>query len=67
MECNIGIPDRILRAIVGIFFLIAGIKATSLIIKLILLVISISLLFSAIYRFCFLYKMFKISTCKTKK
>lgn len=67
MKCNVGMPDRILRIIVGIFIMIVGIKITSLIVKLILLIISISVLFSAMSGFCFLYKIFKVSTCKIKK
>ncbi len=60
MKCNVGTIDRIIRALLGVILLIWGIAASlwwAIIVGIILLV-------TAGIRFCPLYRLFGVSTCK---
>ncbi len=62
MKCNVGNVDRIIRAILGIVVLIWGIVAA----LWWAILVGIILLGTAGLRFCPLYRVFGISTCKTE-
>lgn len=62
MSANVGLVDRVVRIILGLvllsllFFLEGNLKYIGL--------IGIIPLFTGIFRFCPLYTLFKINTCK---
>lgn len=60
--CNVGKADRVLRIIVGLAIIIAGIVYQSW-----LGVIGVVPLATGIIRFCPLYKLIGISTCEMHK
>ncbi len=61
MLCNVGKIDRISRAIIAIVLIILGITSTNLI----MLIVGVSLLFTAISGWCVLYNFFNLNTgCK---
>ncbi len=60
MKCNVGTIDRIIRALLGVILLIWGIAAS----LWWAIVVGIILLVTAGIRFCPLYRLFGISTCK---
>lgn len=66
---NIGSADRILRAIIGLG-LIVGILIPSLplasapVLQAIALIVGLVLLLTAVVRFCPLYRLIGVSTCK---
>jgi len=62
MEKNVGSKDRTIRIIAGIILLGIGIVLQG-VLGLICAIVGIGFLFTAITRFCSLYKLFGINTC----
>jgi hypothetical protein len=60
MKCNVGGPDRILRAILGLALIGFGLATSNFVVAAIGLVP----LGTAIFRWCPAYLPLKISTCK---
>jgi hypothetical protein len=63
MICNVGKVDRIVRAILSIGLIVWGLSIKNLI----MLIIGVSLLFTAISGWCVLYSFFKLNTGCQKK
>ncbi len=59
MKCNVGKADKIIRLVIGIFVIIAGLYFKSW-----WGVIGLILLLSALLRWCPAYILFGFSTCK---
>lgn len=59
MECNIGAKDRIIRIIISAILIIIGLIYNGWI-----AVIGLIILFTAIIRFCSIYKLLGINTCE---
>jgi len=64
---NVGTIDRIIRAIVGIVFVLSFFFVKFFLLKVILLILGIVLIFTAITGFCGLYRVLGISTCPLKQ
>jgi len=67
MTKNVGTIDRIIRAVLGVIFVLSFFFLKSLLFKIILLILGIVLIFTAITGFCSLYKILGISTCPLKE
>ncbi|MCZ2113904.1 MAG: DUF2892 domain-containing protein [Anaerolineae bacterium] len=68
MVRNVADPDRIIRGIAAIllgYLYFAGVVSGWL--GIVALVVGIVLLFTAIFGFCPIYRIFGFSTCKLKK
>lgn len=68
MKKNIGTIDRVIRVIVAAIVL--TLYVTNVItgtIGIVLLIIAVVFLLTSIINFCPIYKIFGMSTCKTKK
>ena len=59
---NENTTDRIIRAILGIIFMLIAFVAVSGAIKIVLIVLAVILLFTSATGFCTLYKLFGIDT-----
>ena len=59
MKCNVGGIDRIIRGIVGLVIVAAGVYFKSW-----WGAIGLALLFTVVFRYCPIYVPFKISSCK---
>lgn len=64
MKPNVGQNDRIIRFVVGIILLLAGLFAVTGALQVILVILGAILLVTAALRFCPLYLPFKINTLK---
>ncbi len=65
--CNVGKLDRIVRILVGIVLIgVVLYFVPTMVPKLLLLMVAISILASGWLGFCFLYKLLNISTAKPK-
>lgn len=66
MKPNIGNTDRIIRAVVGVVFVLLGllVKFSTAAPSIILLILGIILVVTAAIRFCPLYVPFKFNTLK---
>ena len=64
MEKNIGIIDGIIRIILAIIFFIVGSLKVDGTPRLILYILSLIMVVTTTFGFCFLYKIFGISTRK---
>ena len=62
MKCNMGRTDRIIRVFVGLIIIAVGVYLKSW-----WGFIGLVPLFTAVIGWCGLYKIFGISTCKTKE
>lgn len=62
MKCNIGSSDKILRIILGVIILGAGIFYSSW-----WGIVGLVLILTGIFKFCPLYTTLGISTCKTEE
>ena len=63
MVKNVGTVDRVIRAILGILFLVGAFLVMGTVFKVILAILAIVMLFTAITQYCPLYKIFGMSTC----
>jgi hypothetical protein len=63
MICNVGKVDRIVRAILSIGLIVWGLSIKNLI----MLIIGVSLLFTAISGWCMVYSLLKLNTGCQKK
>jgi len=63
MEKNVGPKDRTIRIIAGVILLGIGIVLQG-VLGMICALVGIGFLFTAITRFCSLYKLFGINTCR---
>ena len=63
MDKNVGAKDRTIRVIAGILLLGIGVGIQG-VLGLICAIVGIGLLFTAITRFCSLYKLCGINTCR---
>ncbi len=61
MKCNVGNNDKMLRVILGAVILVAGIFYSSW-----WGILGAILILTGIFKFCALYSIFGISTCKTE-
>ncbi len=66
MERNESRADRMIRAVLGVIFIIGGVALTGPL-SVVLFVLSAVMLFTAGTGFCLLYKLFGINTCKAAK
>ena len=64
MTRNVGSIDRVVRIVLGLGLLVAGVASTGSI-RLVELIAGVVLLFTAASGFCLLYRLFGISSCKT--
>ena len=67
MKKNEGVLDRVIRAVVGVFLVIAAVFWLPLAWAIVAYVLAAILLVTAATGFCLLYVPFKISTNKKKK
>jgi len=64
MACNVGKVDRIVRLLIAIVLIVWGVTAK----YLIMLIVGVSLLFTALSGWCIIYALFKLDTgCQKKK
>ena len=63
MKCNVGKTDKIIRGVLGVALVLAGLMGAGLLAA----IVGVVLLATMTMSFCPLYKIFKISTCKDKK
>ncbi|HFQ62183.1 MAG TPA: DUF2892 domain-containing protein [Epsilonproteobacteria bacterium] len=64
MVCNVGKVDRIVRLVAAIVLIVWGLTAK----YLIMLILGVSLLFTALSGWCIVYSLFKLDTgCQKKK
>jgi len=67
MKTNVGSTDKIIRIIVGIILLAAGLLVSmGLVLKIIFIAVGIINLVTAFTGFCLLYTLFGINTGKVK-
>ena len=68
MKCNVGKTDRIIRIVLGVIFLVAGIVApVGMTWRVVLLVIAAVALVTAIIRFCPANAILGIDTCESEE
>lgn len=69
MECNVGITDRIVRAILAVIFLVVGLGPLGglkgAVLGIVVALVGLVLAFTAAIGFCLIYRLFGISTTKT--
>jgi hypothetical protein len=64
MEKNVGKVDSIIRLILGIILVIAGLAYLNGVAEVVVIIIGIVLIFTSLTKFCALYKLFGINTLK---
>jgi hypothetical protein len=61
MECNVGKVDKILRILIGLFLILAGLRLNTW-----LGAVGVIPIITALFSRCPMYSVFGISTCKNR-
>ena len=63
MKCNVGKIDRLMRTIISLVLILWGLNASNLV----MIIVGVSLLFTAISGWCIVYSILKLNTGCQKK